>query len=120
MPEGSSSAAPVIRPGPQMEINRRTRPGLVGDGFVKLDFTVANMNYAMGMQSDVMLVRDQDDRVAFVMQALEQRHDLVAGGGVEVAGGLVGQQNRWTIDQRARNCDTLPLATGELVRLVIH
>src|SRR5438067_7279769 len=108
MPEGSSSAAPVIRPGPQLEMNCRTRPalgvagsgsGLVGDGFVKLDFTVANMNYAMGMQSDVMLVRDQDDRVAFVMQALEQRHDLVAGGGVEVPGGLVGQQNRGTIHQ---------------------
>ena len=61
MPDGSSSAAPVIRPGPQFEISRR-RParlgaagggaglmgaGLMGDGFVTLDFTVANVNYAM-------------------------------------------------------------------------
>src|ERR1700722_3256815 len=100
MPEGSSSAAPVIRPGPRFEKNRQTRlrcrgegslccrvggGGLGGDGFVTLDLTVPYVNHAMGMQGDVVFVGDENDRVAFVVQALEERHDLIAGGSVEVA-----------------------------------
>ena len=51
---------------------------------------------------------------------LEQRHDFVAGRGVEVTGGLVGEQNRGPIHQRARDGDTLTLTTRALVRLVVH
>ena len=48
----------------------------------------------MGVQGDVVLVRDQNNRVALLMEPLEQRHNFVAGGGIQVAGGFVGQQNR--------------------------
>src|SRR5580658_2461631 len=115
MPEGSSSAAPVIRPGPRFAKKRRILPGvgpdgepdavcgLVRDHFVTLNLTVANVDYPMSVQCDVVFVSYQNDRVAFVVQALKQRHDLVAGGGVEVAGRLVGEQDRWTVDQRSGN-----------------
>src|SRR2546429_6707567 len=43
---------------------------------------------------DVGFMGDQHDGLAGVMQLLEQPHDLLAGGGVEVAGGLVCQQDR--------------------------
>ena len=80
------------------------RPGsltLLLDQFVLLDLSVANEDDAVRMQRDVVLVRDQDDRVALLVQALEQRHDFVAGRGVEVAGRLVGEQDG-RVDSRAR------------------
>ena len=88
--------------------------------FVFGDLTVANEDDAMRVHGDVVLVRDQHDGVALLMQPLEQRHDFVAGGGIEVAGRLVREQNRGSIHQRARDRDTLALTTRALVRLVMH
>ena len=53
------------------------------------------------------------------VQLLEQPHDLLAGGAVEVAGGLVGQQDRRAHHQRARDGHALALAARELVGLVV-
>src|SRR5436190_24315163 len=58
-------------------------------GQVALDAAVANVDGAVGVVGDVLLVGDQDDGVAFRVQPLEEGHDLVAGGGVQVSGGLV-------------------------------
>ena len=46
-------------------------------------------------------------------------HDLVGGLRVEVAGRLVGQQDRRVVDQRARDRHALLLAAGELARVVV-
>ena len=78
------------------------------------------MNDAVGVLGDFVLVRDQDDRAALAVQLREERHDLLAGLGVEVAGGLVGQQDRGRIDQRPGNGHALALAAGEFVGLVQH
>src|SRR5438045_3328098 len=87
---------------------------------VRLDPAVADVDGAMGMVGDVALVGDHDDRVALAVQLLEQPHDLLAGGGVEVAGGLVREQDGGTHDQRAGDGHALALAAGELARLVVH
>ena len=63
-------------------------------------------------------MRDQDDGVAGVVQALEQPHDLVRGGRVQVARGFVCQDQRRMVDQRARDRHPLPLPARQLVRLV--
>src|ERR1700749_4246105 len=123
MPEGSSSAAPVIRPGPRQAMKRfgeKPGPGLVGNGFVAFNFTVANVNYAMGMKRDVVLVRNQDDGVSLIMKPLEEGHDFVSRRGVQVSGRLVSQKNGRTIHERPRHSYALPLAAGEFVRLVVH
>ena len=54
------------------------------------------------------------------VQLVEEPDDLLAGGRVEVAGGLVGEQDRRLADQRAGDRDALPLAAGELVGPVVH
>ena len=54
------------------------------------------------------------------MQLIEQRHDLIAGLRVQVAGRLVGQDDRRPVDERARNGNALPLTAGKLVRLMVH
>ena len=55
-----------------------------------------------------------------LVQPLEEPHDLLAGLGVEVAGGLVGQQDRGLHDQGAGDGHALALAAGELVGPVGH
>ena len=47
-------------------------------------------------------------------------HHPGAGRGVEVAGRLVGQQQRRVADHRAGDRDPLPLAAGQLVRPVVE
>src|SRR3989441_9290879 len=60
---------------------------------VALDLAVAQVDLAAGVRRDVVLVGDQEDRLALVVQLLEQPHDLLARRRVEVPGGLVGEQD---------------------------
>ena len=59
--------------------------------FVFRDFTVSNENDAVRVQGDIVFVSNKHDSIALLVQPLEQRHDFVAGRGVEVAGRLVGE-----------------------------
>ena len=43
---------------------------------------------------DVLLVGDEDDRLALGVEFVEEGHDLRAGPAVEVARRLVGEQDR--------------------------
>src|SRR5688572_14059135 len=65
---------------------------------------------------DVVLVGDEDDRLAFVVQALEHRHDLFRRLRVEVAGRLVREYQSRIVDERARDRHPLLLTPGELAR----
>src|SRR5207302_10252621 len=49
-----------------------------------------------------------------LMEFYEQAHDRFAVTRVKVSGRLVGQQNRRPAGKRARDCDALLLAAGEL------
>ncbi|HSJ98100.1 MAG TPA: hypothetical protein VLC53_13550, partial [Myxococcota bacterium] len=62
---------------------------------------------------------DQDQRGAALAVHLEQQLDhVLAGGRVEVAGGLVGEQQPRLAHEGARHRDALLLAAGELARIV--
>ena len=87
---------------------------------VFFDFAVAHVDDAVGVQGDIVFVGDEHDGVALLVEAFEQRHDFVTGGGIEVAGGLVGQQDRRVVDQGASDRHALALTAGELVGLVVH
>src|SRR5208282_3407025 len=84
------------------------------------DLAILEVNDAVGVLGDIVFVADQHDGVALLVQAVEQGHDLGAGLRVQVAGGLVGQDDGGIVDQRAGDGHTLPLAAGELVGLVHH
>jgi hypothetical protein len=84
------------------------------------DDAVADGDDAVGELGDVGLVGDDDDGVALGVEIVEERHDLVAGLGVEVAGGFVGEDDGGLVDQGAGDGDALALAAGELVGLVHH
>jgi hypothetical protein len=52
-------------------------------------------------------VRDQHERGALGSEPVEQLDHLAAGGLVEVAGGLVGEDDQWPLGDCA--CDRDPL-----------
>ena len=89
-------------------------------GLVAGDDAVADGDDAMGVLGDVRLVGDEDDGVAFGVKLVEEGHDLVAGLGVEVSGGLVGEDDGRVVDEGTGDGDALSLTAGELVGLVQH
>jgi len=58
---------------------------------------------------DRAVVGDHDDRGAGGVELLQQGQDGRAGGGVEVAGGLVGQHHGRAAGDRPGDGDPLPL-----------
>ena len=83
------------------------------------DGAVLEADAAVPGHRDARVVRDDDDRAAAVARGLaQQAQDLRAARGVEVAGGLVGQQQRRVLNERARDRDALHLAAAQLVRSV--
>ena len=93
---------------------------MAGRGVVGGDGAVADGDDAVGVLGDVGLVGDEDDGVALGVEIVEEGHDLVAGLGVEVSGGLVGEDDGGVVDEGAGDGDALALAAGELVGLVHH
>ena len=81
---------------------------------VALQEAVAEANDALGVGSHVVFVRDHDDRAALVVEALEHRQDFLAGDGVEVARGFIGQDEIRIVHQAAGDRDALLLSAGEL------
>ncbi len=67
---------------------------------------------------ELAVVRDQDDRRPAAVQVAQQVEDGAARAAVEVAGRLVGQDQRRLADQRPGDGDPLALAARELRRLV--
>src|SRR5688572_18548906 len=64
----------------------------------------------------LLRVRHLDDRGAFLVQLREELHDLPRLRRVEVAGGLVGEDQSRLRDHRARDAHELLLSAGELTR----
>ena len=61
---------------------------------------------------------DDNNCPTFVVQREQQLDDRIRRGGVEIAGGLVGQDKRRLADERPGNSDTLHLTAGQLVGFV--
>ena len=64
-------------------------------------------------------MRDHNNSIALRVNVTEFFHDNVARAAVEVAGWLIGENNRRLRDKAASNGDALLLTTRELVRHVV-
>ena len=64
----------------------------------------------MGMVGDVRLVGHQQDSLAAAMDVVQQRHDLPAGHGIQVARGLIRQNDAGPGHQRPGHSHPLALA----------
>ena len=68
----------------------------------------------VGTLGHILIVRDHDDGLAIGMQLAQQVEDFQAGLGIQVAGGLIGQDHQRIVHQGPRHGDALLLAAGEL------
>ena len=94
---------------------RRRRPRCV----VALDQAVDDANRAMGEGRHLGVVRHQDHGDPLGVELLEHPQDFHAGVRVEIAGRLVGQDQRGMIDQRAADGHPLLLSARHLRGLVL-
>src|ERR1044071_4226003 len=79
------------------------------------DLAVAQHDLPLRHLGHVLLVSHDDHRVAALMNALQQRHDLLGGLAVERARRLVREDHFRLVHQRARDGHALLLAARELV-----
>lgn len=63
---------------------------------------------------------DDERQGTRLVNLLEQGHDLVASPGIERPGWLIGEQEAWLPRDGTRDCNPLPLSTGELSRTVLE
>jgi hypothetical protein len=61
-------------------------------------------------------MRDHHDRASLLMKFAEEPQDYFFILRVKVAGGFVGENDSWIIDQSTSYADALLLSTGELGR----
>ena len=79
------------------------------------------MQHAPGALGRARIVGHQQNRlVQRLLQFVEQVQDFLGGPGVQVAGGLVGDNQRRVGDNRPRDADALLLAAGKLARPMSH
>src|SRR5947209_2365283 len=93
------------------------------NGQLDIRFSVHNpsindFDASFGARSDRRIVGDDDDRL-LAGQPLEDVDDLRAGLLIEIAGGLVGEDQRWIVDQGAGDCHALTLTARKLVRAIL-
>ena len=88
--------------------------------FIRSDPAVTNTDDAPCSLRDILFVCYQNDSIALLIKFIKQKHDLITGSGVKIAGRFVCQQNRWIIYKGARYGNTLTLTAGKLIGLVVH
>src|SRR6185295_308104 len=98
---------------PRNDLNMWRRA--LSDLLVLFDQSVTNGNHAMSARGDIGFMRDDDDRIAFTVQALEEIHDFHAGVRVERASGFIGKQDRRMVNQRPGDGDALALSSRQFI-----
>src|SRR3954454_24964266 len=84
------------------------------------DAAVEEVYGAVGVAREARVVRDHADGRAAAVQLAQELHHRLAVLRVEVAGRLVGEEDRRLARERARTRDALLLAAGELRGIVLH
>src|SRR5438445_7457569 len=97
-------------------ISRRlwTGSGLRLQRWARPEHAVADLQHAVGLTGDGVVVRDHEDRrPALVAHAAEELEDLRPGARVERTRRLVGEQHARIVCEGARDRDALAVSAGE-------
>ncbi len=91
----------------------RLPAGAAGQPRLVDERAVAHRDQPVGGGRDPLVVGDDDQGLPGRMQAVEQPEHLEGRGAVEVAGGLVGEDDERLVGQRAGDRDPLALPAGQ-------
>ena len=83
------------------------------------EHAVVEHDFTLGATRHESVMGDHDDRGALVMQLAEQVEDDLLVLLVQVAGGLIGENQLRVVDQRTRDAHALLLAAGQLARQMV-
>ena len=85
-----------------------------------LDATIDELDLAIGGGGNRLAVGDEKDGgFLFASEASDELDDGATGGGVEIAGGFVGEKNRRLVDEGAGDGGALKLSARELVGAMV-
>jgi len=84
-----------------------------------LDQSIAQMDRALCVRRDVGLVGHHGNAAPPIMQLVQDRHDLLPGSGVQVAGRFICQDQHRVVDEGASDDHALTLPPGQLLRLMV-
>src|SRR5688572_3125614 len=98
---------------------RATYRADAGSRFVALDAAVAQDDGAIDDGGNVALVAHDDDGRSRRRQLGEERKDLLRGAGIEIAGWLVGDEQRRLVGESAGDGGALLLAAGQCRRELV-
>jgi len=77
------------------------------------DLTVSKLNGAVGSSGQVQVVGHHKDRLTIFNESLKQVQNRLSRDRVEIAGWLVGDDDRWIVGHGPGNGDALLLAAGD-------
>ena len=78
------------------------------------------MRHPLGSCGDVIFMGHEHQRDPLCMEFIKQVEHIVGGAGIQCSGGFIRQQQAGLVDDGSGDRDTLLLAAGELVRLILH
>ena len=103
----------------EARVDRRGRDGLTGELGLGAQDAVLHEDDAVCARGVFRVVRDEEHRALRLARDLgQERHDALSGRDVDVAGRLVGEEERRSSNERARDRDELHFAARELRRHV--
>ena len=92
----------------------------VGNGLdVGVDLAVEHINDAGSINGEGWVVCNHNNGVTFPVDGFQLLHDGVGAAGVEIAGGLIGENNLGIADDSSRDSNALLLATRKLVGKIV-
>src|SRR3990172_7099228 len=83
------------------------------------DFTIPQSYDPSRVGGDVRFMSNQKDGNSLFIERLKNCHNLFGSVRIEIAGGFISQQNRWLINERARDGNSLLRPAGQLRGLMI-
>ena len=78
------------------------------------DPTVQHVDHAASLRGQALVMGHDEQGGAVLIEPAKEVEDLATGGGVELTGRLVGEQDRRPVGERAGDRHPLHLSTGEL------
>jgi hypothetical protein len=83
--------------------------------------SIAELDRSRALFGDAPVMGDdQDRRAESLVEILDQTEDFLAGMSVEVAGRLIGEQDRWVNRQRSRDRHALAFTSRKFFRQMIE